>query len=156
MTEHERFLQEALKLADEAAAAGEIPVGCVIVKNGTIIGRGRNRREEAKSALAHAEIIAIEEACRTLGDWRLENCGLYVTLEPCPMCAGAILNARLGWVCFGAREEKSGSCGSVIDLFAEDYGYRPRVYAGILKDECTLRMQRFFRTLRGNGAKGED
>ena len=146
---------EALKLADEAAAAGEIPVGCVIVKDGEIIGRGRNRREEARSALAHAEILAIDEACRALGDWRLENCGLYVTLEPCPMCAGAILNARLGWVCFGAREEKSGSCGSVIDLFAENYGYRPKVYAGILKDECTLRMQRFFRALREN-AGGED
>ena len=153
--EHERFLREALLLADEAAEAGEIPVGCVIVKDGEIIGRGRNRREEAKSALAHAEIIAIGEACRTLGDWRLESCGLYVTLEPCPMCAGAILNARLGWVCFGAREEKSGSCGSVIDLFAENYGYRPRVYAGILKDECTLRMQRFFRALRENAAEGE-
>ena len=151
MTDHERFLREALKLADEAALAGEIPVGCVIVKDGEIVGRGRNRREEAKSALAHAEIIAIDEACRTLGDWRLTDCGLYVTLEPCPMCAGAILNARLGWVCFGAREEKSGSCGSVIDLFAENYGYRPRVYAGILKDECTLRMQRFFRGLREDG-----
>ena len=155
MTEHERFLREALRLADEAAEAGEIPVGCVIVKDGEIIGRGRNRREEARSALAHAEIIAIDEACRTIGDWRLDNCGLYVTLEPCPMCAGAILNARLGWVCFGAREEKSGSCGSVIDLFAENYGYRPRVYAGILKDECTLRMQRFFRTLRENATEGE-
>ena len=151
MTEHERFLREALRLADEAAEAGEIPVGCVIVKDGEIIGRGRNRREEDRSALAHAEILAIDEACRALGDWRLDNCGLYVTLEPCPMCAGAILNARLGWVCFGAREEKSGSCGSVIDLFAENYGYRPRVYAGILKDECTLRMQRFFHTLRENG-----
>lgn len=156
MTERERFMLEALKLADEAAEAGEIPVGCVIVKDGEIIGRGRNRREEAKSALAHAEIIAIEEACRTVNDWRLENCGLYVTLEPCPMCAGAILNARLGWVCFGAREEKSGSCGSVIDLFAENYGHRPKVYAGILKEECTQRMQRFFRTLRDNAAKGEE
>ena len=146
---------EALKLADEAAEAGEIPVGCVIVKNGEIVGRGRNRREEAHSALAHAEIIAIDEACRTLGDWRLEDCSLYVTLEPCPMCAGAILNARVGWVCFGAREERSGSCGSVIDLFTENYGYRPKVYAGILKDECTLRMQRFFRALRENAAEGE-
>lgn len=156
MTEHERFLREALLLADEAAEAGEIPVGCVIVKDGAIIGRGRNRREEAKSALAHAEIIAIDEACRTLGDWRLDGCGLYVTLEPCPMCAGAILNARLGWVCFGAREERSGSCGSVIDLFAENYGYRPKVYAGILKDECTLRMRRFFRALREDTAEGKD
>lgn len=149
--DHERFLREALKLADEAAAAGEIPVGCVIVKDGAIIGRGRNRREEDRSALAHAEILAIREACETLGDWRLTDCGLYVTLEPCAMCAGAILNARLGWVCFGAREERTGACGSVIDLFAEDFGYRPKVYAGVLREECTRRMQDFFQRLRETG-----
>lgn len=148
MTDHETWMREALLLADEAAAAGEIPVGCVIVRGGRIIGRGRNRREEARSALAHAEILAIREACETVGDWRLTDCGLYVTLEPCPMCAGAILNARLGWVCFGTRDGNTGSCGSVIDLFAENYGYRPKVYADILKDACTETMQRFFRSLR--------
>ncbi len=149
--DHERWLREALKLADEAAAAGEIPVGCVIVRDGEIIGRGRNRREEDRSALAHAEILAIREACAALGDWRLTDCGLYVTLEPCAMCAGAILNARLGYICFGAREARTGACGSVIDLFSEDFGYRPKVYAGILKDECTQRLQRFFAGLRENG-----
>ena len=149
--DHERWLREALKLADEAAAAGEIPVGCVIVRDGEIIGRGRNRREEDRSALAHAEILAIREACGALGDWRLTDCGLYVTLEPCAMCAGAILNARLSYICFGAREARTGACGSVIDLFSEDFGYRPKVYAGILKDECTERLQRFFAGLRENG-----
>lgn len=149
--EHERFLREALKLADEAAAAGEIPVGCVVVRNGEIVGRGRNRREEAHSALAHAEILAIREACETVGDWRLSDCGLYVTLEPCAMCAGAILNARLDYICFGAREAHTGACGSVIDLFAEDFGYRPKVYAGVLREECTRRMQDFFAGLREAG-----
>ena len=149
--EHERFLREALKLADEAAAAGEIPVGCVIVRNGEIVGRGRTRREERHSALAHAEILAIREACETVGDWRLSDCGLYVTLEPCAMCAGAILNARLDYICFGAREAHTGACGSVIDLFAEDFGYRPRVYAGVLREECTRLLRDFFAGLRGAG-----
>ena len=99
--DHERWMRQALALADEAAAAGEVPVGCVIVREGRIVGRGRNRREEERSALAHAEMDAIREACAALGDWRLTDCGLYVTLEPCPMCAGAILNARLEWLCYG-------------------------------------------------------
>ena len=141
-------MRHALDLADEAAAAGEVPVGCVIVRDGRIIGRGRNRREEERSALAHAEIDAIREACAALGDWRLSDCGLYVTLEPCPMCAGAILNARLKWLCFGARDDKTGSCGSVLNLFEENYGYRPAIYGGILEAECLARMQAFFRGLR--------
>jgi len=147
--DHERWMLEALALADEAARAGEVPVGCVVVRGNEIIGRGRNRREEDRSALAHAEILAIWEACAVLGDWRLSDCGLYVTLEPCPMCAGAILNARLKWVCYGARDEKTGSCGSVLNLFEENYGYRPAVYGGVLETECTARMQGFFRGLRG-------
>ena len=157
MLDHEHYMRQALQLASEAGARGEIPVGCVVVDGaGEIIGRGQNRREATRLVTGHAEIEAINAACAARGDWRLGDCTLYVTLEPCPMCAGAILNARLGWVCFGAREEKSGSCGSVIDLFAENYGYRPRVYAGILKDECTLRMQRFFRALREDTAEGEN
>ena len=144
----ERWMREALALADEAAAAGEVPVGCVIVREGRIVGRGRNRREEKHSALAHAEIEAIGEACKALGDWRLSDCSLYVTLEPCPMCAGAILNARLKQVCFGARDEKTGSCGSVLNLFEENYGYRPAVYGGILEAECLERMRSFFQSLR--------
>ena len=112
----------ALALAREAAAAGEIPVGCVITDGaGSVIGRGRNRREEGADATAHAEIEAIREACRARGTWRLDGCTLYVTLEPCPMCAGAILNARIPTVVYGAREAKSGSCGSVIDLFFENF-----------------------------------
>ena len=146
--DHERWMREALALADEAAEAGEVPVGCVVVRGETVVGRGRNRREEDRSALAHAEILAIREACRTLGDWRLSDCGLYVTLEPCPMCAGAILNARLRWVCYGARDGKTGSLGSVLNLFEENYGYRPALYGGILEEDCLRRMQDFFRRLR--------
>ncbi len=146
--DHERWMLEALALADEAARAGEVPVGCVVVRGDRILGRGRNRREERRSALAHAEILAIREACGALGDWRLSDCGLYVTLEPCPMCAGAILNARLKWVCYGARDEKTGSLGSVLNLFEENYGYRPAVYGGILEEECLRRMQEFFQLLR--------
>ncbi len=147
--DHERWMREALALADEAARTGEVPVGCVVVRGEEILGRGRNRREEDRSALAHAEVLAIREACAALGDWRLTDCGLYVTLEPCPMCAGAILNARLKWVCYGARDDKTGSLGSVLNLFEENYGYRPALYGGILEAECTARMQVFFRDLRG-------
>jgi len=148
MTDHERWMLRALELADEAAAAGEVPVGCVIVRGDAIIGEGRNRREEAHSALAHAEIAAIHTACSVLDDWRLSDCGIYVTLEPCPMCAGAILNARMKWLCYGARDEKTGSCGSVLNLFEENYGHRPAIYGGILEKECLARIQDFFRFLR--------
>ena len=148
MTEREKYMSAALELAREAAAAGEIPVGCVIVKAGEIVGRGRNRREENRSALAHAEVEAIAEACKTLGDWRLEDCALFVTLEPCPMCTGAIINARVGEVVYGAKEENTGSCGSVINLFEENYGHKPRVYGSVLKDECAAVMREFFENLR--------
>ena len=148
MTEREKYMSAALELAREAAAAGEIPVGCVIVKDGEIVGRGRNRREEERSALAHAEVEAIAEACRALGDWRLEDCALFVTLEPCPMCTGAIINARVGEVVYGAKEENTGSCGSVINLFEENYGHKPRVYGSVLKDECAAVMREFFEKLR--------
>ena len=145
----EEYMAEALTLAEEAAAAGEIPVGCVVVdEQGVIIGRGRNRREERRDATAHAEVEAIREACATKQDWRLENCTLYVTLEPCPMCAGAIWNARLPVVVYGAREEKSGSLGSVIDLFTENYGFRPKVYGGVLRAQCAGVLRQFFERLR--------
>ena len=144
----ERWMDEALRLAQEAGEAGEVPVGCVVVRDGEILGRGRNRREEERSALAHAEIEAIREACRALGDWRLEGCTLTVTLEPCPMCAGAIINARIPTVVYGAREPLSGSCGSVLDLFAEDFGFRPRMYGGVREAECRDLMQNFFSQLR--------
>ena len=144
----ERWMDEALRLAREAGEAGEVPVGCVVVRDGEILGRGRNRREEERSALAHAEIEAIREACARLGDWRLEGCALYVTLEPCAMCAGAILNARIPTVVYGLGEGKTGACGSVLDLFAEDFGFRPRMYGGVREAECRDLMQNFFSRLR--------
>ena len=141
----EQYMQNALLLAEEAAAHGEVPVGCVIADaSGQIVGRGRNRREETGDATAHAELEAIREACREIGDWRLEGCSIFVTLEPCPMCAGAIINARIPRVVFGAREENSGSCGSVIDLFSERYGHRPAVYAGICAEESRELLRSFF------------
>ncbi len=141
-------MDEALRLAREAGEAGEVPVGCVIVRGEEILGRGRNRREEDRSALAHAEIEAIREACARLGDWRLEGCTLFVTLEPCAMCAGAVLNARIPAVVYGLREGRTGACGSVLDLFAEDFGFRPRMYGGVREAECRDLMQRFFSRLR--------
>ena len=142
-------MQKALDLAKEAAAAGEVPVGCVIVREGRIVGRGRNRREEDRSALAHAEMDAIREACAALGDWRLTDCGLYVTLEPCPMCAGAIINARVDRVVYGARDEVMGACGGVLDLFMEDFPHHPAVLGGVLEEECRAVLTDFFRQLRG-------
>ena len=144
----ERWMDEALRLSREAGEAGEVPVGCVVVRDGEILARGRNRREEERSALAHAEIEAIREACARLGDWRLEGCALFVTLEPCAMCAGAILNARIPTVVYGLREGKTGACGSVLDLFAEDFGFRPRMYGGVREAECRDLMQNFFSRLR--------
>ncbi len=149
MTEHEHYMSLALELAREAAANGEVPVGAVVAgPDDAVIGRGRNRREETGDATAHAEIEAIREACAALGDWRLSGCTLYVTLEPCPMCAGAIINARVPVVVFGAREALSGSCGSVIDLFYERYGHRPQVYAGVLEADCAALLRAFFRAKR--------
>ena len=145
MSDRENYMQEALRLAEEAAACGDVPVGCVIADaDGSIIGRGRNRREENRDATAHAEIEAIREACITRGSWRLDDCTLFVTLEPCPMCAGAIINARIPELVFGAREENSGSCGSVIDLFAEKYGHSPKVYTGVCAMESRRLLREFF------------
>ena len=142
------YMQEALALAQQAAALGEVPVGCVIVQDGKIVGRGKNTRETEKTALGHAEIQAIADACQNLGGWRLWNCTLYVTLEPCPMCAGAILNARIPRVVFGARDEKSGACGSVCDLFSMDFNHHPTVTAGVLEQESQWLLQCFFERLR--------
>ena len=148
--DREQIMREALCLAEEAALQGEIPVGCVIIDaDGHIIGRGRNRREETHDATAHAELEAIREACATLSDWRLAGCSLYVTLEPCPMCAGAIINARIPRIVFGAREENSGSCGSVIDLFSERFGHRPAVFPGVCEEESRSLLQHFFQEKRG-------
>ncbi len=145
----EKYMREALDLAREAAAAGEVPVGCVIfTREGEIIGRGRNRREESSDATAHAEVEAIRSACAALGSWNLSGCGIAVTLEPCPMCAGAIINSRLSPVIYGAREPNSGSVGSVINLFEERYGHRPAVYGGVLADDCAAVLAEFFAALR--------
>ena len=144
-----RFMAEAIALAKQAAALGEVPIGCVITKDGEIVGRGYNRRETGKTALGHAELMAIEDACRTLGGWRLWQCRLYVTLEPCPMCAGAIINARVPVVVYGAKEPNFGSCGSVLNLFEERYGHHPAIYGGVLEDACTAALRTFFSGLRG-------
>ena len=145
----EKYMRAALDLAREAAAAGEVPVGCVVfTRSGEIIGRGRNRREERSDATAHAEMEAIRAACAALGAWNLSGCGIAVTLEPCPMCAGAIINSRLSPVIYGAKEPNSGSVRSVINLFEERYGHRPAVYGGVLAEECAALLAEFFRGLR--------
>lgn len=149
MMDHEYYMRRALDLAREAGRRGEVPVGCVIVSAaGEIVGRGQNRRRETRSALSHAETEAIDMACRALGDWRLGGCTLFVTLEPCPMCAGAIIMSRISTVVYGAREKESGSCASVLDLFAENYPSRPAVYGGVLATESAALLSAFFEKLR--------
>ena len=149
MQSHEDYMSMALALAREAEDDGETPVGCVIADaGGAVIGRGRNRREKEKTATAHAEIEAINDACGAIGDWRLSGCSLYVTLEPCPMCAGAMIMSRIGKVFYGARDEMTGSCGSVVNLFMEPYGHSAQITGGILSDECSDVLTGFFKTLR--------
>ena len=147
MTDRE-CMRLALELAAQAAAEGEVPVGAVVEKDGEIMGVGRNRREVGRHALAHAEIEAIDAACRKLGGWRLSGCTLYVTLEPCPMCAGAIINARVDRVVYAAEDPKAGSCGSLTDLFALPYNHRPVVERGLMEEESTALLREFFRGLR--------
>lgn len=146
--EHMEYMREALHLASEAAEAGEVPVGCVIVRDGTIIGRGRNRREASRRTDAHAEMEAIAQANAVLDTWRLDGCDLYVTLEPCPMCAGAILNGRFRRVCFGARDRVMGACGGVFNLFMENFPNKTAVQGGIMEEECRELLSAFFTTLR--------
>ena len=142
------YMEQALELAREAAAEGEVPVGCVIVRNGEIVGRGRNRRETGRTALGHAEVQAISQACGNLGGWRLWDCTLYVTLEPCPMCAGAIVNARIPRVVYGASDVKCGAVRSVCSLFSMEFNHHPEVEAGILEAECAGVLTEFFQQLR--------
>ena len=146
--QREFYMEQALELAREAAAAGEVPVGCVIVRNGRIIGRGRNCREEKRAVASHAEMEAMAQANAALDSWRLEDCELYVTLEPCPMCAGAILNARIPRVFYGARDDVFGACGGVTNLFMEDFPNRPALVGGILAAECQQVLADFFGGLR--------
>ena len=143
-----KFMDEALALARQSAEEGEVPVGCVIVRKGEIVGRGRNRREQVRNALSHAEVEAINDACRNLGGWRLWECTLYVTLEPCPMCAGAIVNARIPRVVFGASDAKCGACGSVCDIFSMEFNHHPKVERGVREEEAAALMTEFFQNLR--------
>ncbi len=147
MTQEERYMALALALAKEAGEQGDIPVGCVVVQDGSVIGTGRNCREARGDATAHAEVEAIRAACAALGSWRLEGCDLYVTLEPCPMCAGAMVNARIRRVWYGAQNPKAGCCGSVLALFQERFNHRPQVYGGVLEAECAALLRRFFAAL---------
>lgn len=142
------FMKAALEMAQKAYDDDEVPVGAVIVRNGEIIARGRNRREKAKNALLHAEIDAINNACNALGGWRLWNCELYVTLEPCPMCAGAIINAHIPKVYFGAYDFKNGSCGTITNLFEMPYNFKPDSIGGIMQEECSQLLKDFFKKLR--------
>ena len=142
------FMLAAYEMAKQAYDDGEVPVGAVIVRENEIVAQGRNRREKAKNALLHAEIEAIDNACKALGGWRLWNCELYVTLEPCPMCAGAIINAHIPKVYFGAYDFKNGSCGTITNLFEMPYNFKPECVGGIMADECSALLKDFFKKLR--------
>ncbi len=143
-----KFMQRAIELAKLAGSQGEVPVGAVIVKNGEIIGEGYNMREQKQNPLSHAEIEAINNASKKLGLWRLDNCEMYVTLEPCPMCTGAIINSRIKTVIFGAYDKNAGSMDSVINLCDYPYNHKVEIYGGICEDECTEILQKFFKNLR--------
>lgn len=145
---HEHYMALAIEEAKKCALSGDVPVGCVIVKNGEIIGRGHNTRERDNTALGHAEINAISMACSALSSWRLEGCDMYVTLEPCPMCAGAIIHSKINSLYFGAYDKKGGAVGGVIDLFFENFNHKPKVTGGILGDECKELLTEFFKKLR--------
>lgn len=144
------FMKRAIELAKLSALEGEVPVGAVVVRDNEIVGEGRNRRESGKNALYHAELEAIYNACKNLGGWRLWQCDLYVTLEPCPMCAGAIINARVKRVYFGAFDKKAGSFGSIADFNSIPYNHKPEIISGIMEEECSKLLTDFFTDLRKN------
>lgn len=152
-SQHESFMRAALEEAKKAKAEKEVPVGAVVVYEGKIISAGRNRREVLKNSVFHAEIEAIHRACKKLGRWRLSGCSLYVTLEPCPMCAGAIINSRISNLIYGASDPKAGSCKSVINLFDLPYNHKPQVVSGVLKEECSEILSSFFKELRKQKSK---
>ncbi len=147
---HKAFMEKALEEAKKAEKIGEVPIGAVIVKNEKIIATGYNKRETRQNALLHAEIEAINNACEKLGSWRLTDCNLYVTLEPCPMCAGAIINSRIKRLIFGAKDPKAGSCCSLINLFELEYNHRPEIISGVMQDKCKSLLSGFFENLRKN------
>lgn len=148
MTDDTKYMNMAIELAKQASDEGEVPVGAVIVCDGNVIGIGRNRRETDKNSLAHAEMEAINNACKAMKGWRLSGCTMYVTLEPCPMCAGAIINSRIKRVVYGTRDDKAGSCGSVINLFSCPYNHHPAITVGVLEEQCTNLLKDFFKNLR--------
>ena len=146
---HEEYMRQALALAQEAAAHGEVPVGCVIVREGRIVGRGRNRREEKQHTSSHAEMEAIRQANEALGTWRLDDCALYVTLEPCPMCAGAMINSRVRHIYYGAADPKAGCCGTLMSLTEDErFNHRAPVVGGVLEEACAKVLKDFFRKKR--------
>jgi tRNA(adenine34) deaminase len=146
-----QYMRMALELARQAAEEGEVPVGCVIVRDGIVVGRGYNKREREQNALSHAELIAIREACETVGFWRLPDCEMFVTLEPCPMCAGGIINSRIAKVWYGADDPKAGACGSVVDLFSFPFNHKPQTVSGILAEESAELLRGFFKGIRAKG-----
>ncbi len=148
MNNDERFMLEAIKRAKAAERVGEVPIGCVIVKDGEVVASGRNMREKKNNALLHAEIVAIDRACKKLGRWRLHDCTLYVTLEPCAMCTGALINSRMEKVVFGAYDSKAGSLGSVVDLNALPYNHKFECIGGVLEKKCASLLSDFFKKLR--------
>ena len=149
MTENEKYMKQAIGQAKKAWVLDEVPIGCVIVYDGKVIGRGYNRRNTDKSTLAHAEIIAIKKASKKIGDWRLEECTMYVTLEPCQMCAGAIVQARIPKVVIGSMNPKAGCCGSILNLLEEErFNHQVEVERGVLEEECSGMLTNFFRELR--------
>lgn len=156
MNNDEKFMRLALEQAKIAYSLGEAPIGAVIVKNGEIVGTGYNRRETGKNALAHAEIIAIDSACKSLGGWRLWECELYVTLEPCPMCAGAIINSRIRRLIYGASDKKAGSVESVVKMLELPYNHKPPALGGVLADECSKLLKSFFKQLRDNKKRNQN
>ncbi|MCI9335340.1 MAG: nucleoside deaminase [Lachnospiraceae bacterium] len=149
MTEQEKYMKQAIREARKAYALGEVPIGCVIVNEGKIIGRGYNRRNTDKSTLSHAEITAIKKASKKMGDWRLEGCTLYVTLEPCQMCAGAIVQARIDEVVMGSMNPKAGCGGSILNLLEmPEFNHQVKVTRGIMEEECSQMLTNFFKELR--------
>lgn len=157
MTTEERYMKEAIRQAKKAAAIGEVPIGCVIEYQGEIIGRGYNRRMADHTVLAHAEIIAIRKACKKIGDWRLEGCTMYITLEPCPMCAGAIVQARIPKVVIGSMNPKAGCAGSVLDMLHEEgFNHQVETTIGVLGENCSAMLSEFFRDLRAKKKKQKE
>lgn len=155
MNSDEKFMRLALEQAHLAYKMGEVPVGAVVVRNGEVVGTGYNRRETDKNAVAHAELLAIDDACKRLGGWRLWECELYVTLEPCPMCAGAIINSRIKRLVYGASDKKAGSVESIVRMFDLPYNHKPPYTAGVLEEECSQILKSFFKEMRSRKSRVE-